>query len=428
MAFLGMRGSGDWSAEERPTNYRQGLLYLYPNGMMPLTGMLSKMAEEKVDDPQYTWWTKALAKQRGDLTGVFTNASLTTPYVSGGTPATTLFVRLSEAQASEFKVTHQVLLRKSDNLDLDTNAKVTAVVINGASSYLACKLLEVDDNGGAVKLASANAVLAIGNINSEGGPMPDAVAYDPQKFSNYIQTLRTSLSITRIARRTRLRTEDAYKEAKRESLELHGIEMEKMFFWGIPTENVGANGKLERTSGGLFYFIRSFAPENVFNYATDPAFAGRTWLSGGEEWLDASLEKVSRFGNADKMAFSGSGAVLGINRLAKSSGQVFLKSMDTSYGLKVTEWVTPMLTINMRTHPLFSYEPTTRNTMVIVEPKELRYRFIDDTNFVEDDGKHGASRLDGTNEEWMTDCGLELHFPLKFAILSGINQDNLLVA
>ena len=52
MAFLGMRGSGDWVTDQRPKNWREGILHLYPNGMAPLTAILSKMKEEKVDDPE----------------------------------------------------------------------------------------------------------------------------------------------------------------------------------------------------------------------------------------------------------------------------------------------------------------------------------------------------------------------------------------
>ena len=53
MAFLGMRGSGDWVTDQRPKNWREGILHLYPNGMAPLTAILSKMKEEKVDDPEF---------------------------------------------------------------------------------------------------------------------------------------------------------------------------------------------------------------------------------------------------------------------------------------------------------------------------------------------------------------------------------------
>jgi len=50
--FLGMRGTGSWAGDQRPYNWRQGILYLYPNGSAPLTAILSMLGEEKVDDPQ----------------------------------------------------------------------------------------------------------------------------------------------------------------------------------------------------------------------------------------------------------------------------------------------------------------------------------------------------------------------------------------
>ena len=63
MAFLGMRSTSDWTAipDARPKNYRQGILYLYPNGDTPLTGMLSVISDKSVDDPEFAWWTQTLA-------------------------------------------------------------------------------------------------------------------------------------------------------------------------------------------------------------------------------------------------------------------------------------------------------------------------------------------------------------------------------
>ena len=49
--FLGMRGTGDWATYQRPENWRETILYLYPNGSAPLTAILSKLREERVDDP-----------------------------------------------------------------------------------------------------------------------------------------------------------------------------------------------------------------------------------------------------------------------------------------------------------------------------------------------------------------------------------------
>jgi len=52
--FLGMRGTGDWVDGQRPKNWREQILYLYPNGMAPLTAILSMLNSEKTDDPQST--------------------------------------------------------------------------------------------------------------------------------------------------------------------------------------------------------------------------------------------------------------------------------------------------------------------------------------------------------------------------------------
>ena len=337
-------------------------------------------------------------------------------------------MKVAEAVADEFRVGHQALLRDASDQNVDVNAKVVAVVKNGASSYIACKLLEDDDNATTTShdLSDADTILIIGNINAEGAAIPDAIAYDPTKWYNYTQIFRTPLEITRTAMLTRLRTENSYKEAKRESLELHSIEMEKAFLFGIRTEGTGSNGKPERTTWGLIPAIKAGAPANVNDYSLNSGYSGQTWLQGGEEWLDAYLEQIFRYGAADKLAFAGSGALLGINKLAKSAGQIQLTPTTTSYGLKVVEWVTPFGVIHIKTHPLFSYEATTRNCMAIFEPSKLKYKYISDTMFKKDPAmkQAGFTAYDGTKEEWLTECGLEYHHPTCFGYLTGFNTDS----
>lgn len=427
MPFLGMRGTGDWATDERPKNWRQGILLLYPNGSAPLTAILSKMGEEKVGDAQFHWWTKTLATQGGAITNIYTDIGLSSAYASGGAAGNILYVKVAEAVADEFRIGHQALLRDASHQDVDVNAKVIAVVKNGASSYIACKLLEADDNGASTDLSDADTILIIGNMNAEGAAIPDAIAYDPEKWYNLTQIFRTPLEITRTAMLTKLRTEDAYKEAKRESLELHSIEMEKAFLFGIRTENTGANGKPERTTLGLIPAIKAGAAANVNDYSLNSSYSGQTWLQGGEDWLDAYLEQIFRYGAADKLAFAGSGALLGINKLAKATGQIQLNPTTTDYGLKVVEWITPFGVIHVKTHPLFSYEATTRNCMAIFEPSKLKYKYISDTMFKKDPAmkQAGFTAYDGTKEEWLTEAGLEYHHPTCFGYLTGFNTDNI---
>ena len=424
--FLGLRGTGDWVTDQRPKNWRQGILLLYPNGKAPLTAITALLKSERTTDPEYNWWTKTLSRQGGTVATVYDNVLLDSANAGGSASGATVYAQVAEAVADMFRVGHQALLRDASHYDVDVNAKVTAVVKNGDSSYIACKLLEADDNGASTDLSDCDTILVVGNLNPEGGYMPDAISRDPTKIYNYTQIWRNSLELTRTALRTTLRTGDAYKEAKRETLEFHAVEMEKSYLWGIPTENTGDNGKKERTTGGLLYAIKNYASANCNDYSLNASFSGSTWLQGGEEWIDYYLEQMFRYGDTEKLAFAGSGAVLGINKLIKNGGNFDFTPKTLAYGINVWQWVTPFGTLNIKTHPLFSFETTNRYSMVIFEPRRLKYRYIDDTSFYAEGEKQntGAGRKDARDEEYLTEAGLEYHYPEGWGYLNGVGVDN----
>jgi len=423
--FLGMRGTGSWATNQRPESWREMILYLYPNGSAPLTAMLSKMGSESVDDPKYHWWTKKLPSQSAATvdSGIYQEVGLTNALTATNTAAgVTVFAKVSAADSNQFRVGHQVLLRDASDLDVDVNGKVTAV--NTTTGAISVLLLEADDNSTG-SLVGCDTVLIIGNINEEGATMPSAISYDPVEFSNVTQIFRTPLEITRTARKTRLRTGDAYKELKREALEIHSIEIEKAFIWGFKTDAVPSGGTHPaRSTEGLLNFIKANAASNIYDYKTDTGYTGKTWLSGGEDFIDEKLEEIFRFGSTEKLAFCGSGALLGVQRLAKTYGNIQLKSSSTSYGIKVVDWITPFGTLSLKTHPLFSYEATNRNMMVVLEPSKLKYKYVDDTFFKKDAAQNSSTtRIDGTKEEFLTECGLEYHHPDAFGILKNVGLD-----
>ena len=146
MPVLGMRGSGagDWAPNEVPEDWREAILYLYPNGDAPLTAILSKMDSEETESDTFHWWTQALSRWGGDITNVYTDALLTSVYTTDTGAGSTVYVKMAEAVADMFRVGHQVLLRDASALDVDVNAIVTVVVNADSSSYIAAKLLEVD--------------------------------------------------------------------------------------------------------------------------------------------------------------------------------------------------------------------------------------------------------------------------------------------
>lgn len=424
--FLGMRGTGDWVTNQRPENWRQQYFKLYPNGNAPLTAILSMLGSESTDDPHFHWWTEVFEAIGGVVSGVYTDAACSAAYASSGAAGATLYLKVDSTLYGRVRAGHQLLLRDNSDLDVDVNAKVIEKFTISTEYVVAVKLLEADNNSTSHDLSDCDYAMVIGNINSEGAEMPDAVAHDVTEYYNYTQIFRTALDITRTAQRTKLRTGDAYQKAKADCLEDHNVELEMALLFGIRTLGTGANGKPERTTMGLIQFLKTYATANNGNYVTDADYAGKDWTTGGEDWLNEKLEVIFRYGSRDKFAFCGSGALLGLNRLAKAGAEMTLTPTSKSYGIQVTDWITPFGTISLKTHPLFSFNAADRNRVVIFEPKNCKYRFIDDTTFYPEGEKQntGHKRLDGKAEEYLTECGLEFHHPQTGAILDGFNQTN----
>jgi hypothetical protein len=428
--FLGMRGTGDWVTDQRPLNWREQILYLYPNGMAPLTAMLSMMQSESVDDPQFNWWTQEQGSVGGAVAGVYTLPDLSVAYAANGVAGDVLYVQVTTALAMRIREGHQILLRDASDYAVDVVGKVTGVTRGNVNSVLAVKLLEDDDNSASHDLSDCDTFKIIGNINPEGGEMPDAIALNPTKVYNYTQIFRSALSLTRTARKTRLRTGDQYQKAKSECLEMHSWEMELAFLWGIRTENVGDNGKPERTTMGIINFIRQYAAANCVDYSLDTDYAGDTWVTSGEDWLKNKLEQIFRFGASEKLCFCGSGFLLGLDKLVTAGATITVVPGQKFYGMEILEWRTPFGTIKIKTHPLFSFDATTRNMGILIEPKELTYKYIDDTSFYGEGSQktspegHGGRRIDGTNEEFLTECGLEFGLAQKCGLLNSVGLDN----
>ncbi len=429
--FLGMRGNDDWVADQRPLNWRQQILYLYPNGMAPLTAILSMMGSQSVDDPEYNWWTQEQTAVQGAVAGVFTLPDLSVAYVAGGVIGNVVYVSITTLLANRIREGHQILLRDASDYRVDVVGKVTGVARGAINSVVAVKLLENDDNSPTNDLSNCDNFKIIGNINPEGGEMPDAIALNPTKVFNYTQIFRTPLSITRTAKKTKLRTGDQYQKAKSEALEMHSWEMELAFIWGIRTENIGDNGKPERTTMGIVNFIRTYMPANCDDFTLSVTYASLAWTAAmngtvaGDVWLSGMLEQIFRFGANEKLALCGSGALLGLEAIAKATGTIQLSAGQKSYGMQILTWMTPFGTIHLKTHPLFSADATTRNMMIILEPKELTYKYIDDTQFKP--YTDSAGHLDGTEQEFLTECGLEFGLAQKCAILNGVGLNNTLV-
>jgi hypothetical protein len=444
--FFGMRGSGDWVTNEEPQNWRQEILELNPNGGTVLTGMISMIGQEETDSTHVNWWTRELSSQAGSVTSVYIDAALGTEYVYGshqstnGIAGAVVYAKVAAATTKMFRVGHKVILRDSDRPDADVIGKVVDVVVNGSSSYIAVYLLEDDDNAdtaSSYNLATVDRIMVSGNINPQGGTRPEAITYDPTQIYNVTGIWKTSTDLTRTAINVRLRTRDPQMDAKTQALLYHGLEMEKDLLFSIRYEGTGDNGKPEYAPMGLRQFIKTYASANEdnFQYTTDSDYTTKTWLQAGEAWLDEVVKTVFTYTpddpgkmGGDRLAICGPGALHGINRLVKNAANYNISNAEAAYGIKVARWETVFGDIYLKVHPLFSHETTLNNTMVIVDPTNIIWRPLrnSDTFFKEDRiwRQGGGTGKDGPEDEWLTEGTWEFHHAKLFGWYEGVGLDN----
>jgi len=403
MPIQGMRTTSNFATDERPKNWREGLIRLYPNGMAPLTALTAGMKKQsKIDDPEFNWWEKALASRQYQLGASITNAS--------GQVKLTFAAGFNALLLKTGDILYAIHTGEQMRVSTDPVVSTEVWVQRG---FAGTTPTAITYNG-----SSVNPMLSvIGSAFEEGSLAPTGVANDPTKVNNYTQIFRSTFEMTRTAMRTKLRTTAQVAEAKRECLEMISVDMERGFFFGQKSEGV-LNGKPVRTTGGIASFIPS---ANIFNVASD--YSGGITLKG----LEAYFEKIFSVGSNEKMVFMGNRAFTAINQAVRKNGVLQLEPGEKEYGfLSVNRLKTGYGTLVMKTHPLFNQMASGVNAganayngvdswAFVLDMANIEYKYIDDLMF---QPKLEANGLDGEKSGYLAECGLMVanastHFLLK---------------
>ena len=83
-AITGLRGTGQFGTEFRPTNYRELFTLLEPNGTAPLQALLSMAGSESTDDPKFNHFRDELPNRTLTVNGAIANTTGTTITVDDG--------------------------------------------------------------------------------------------------------------------------------------------------------------------------------------------------------------------------------------------------------------------------------------------------------------------------------------------------------
>jgi hypothetical protein len=387
-SIAGLRGTGDWATDARPKNFRETILWRDPNGMTPLTALLAKAKSESTDDPEYAWWEEQLNLIRVQSDAVGLSAASTALTLTGGgldlVPGDLLLVEKTDA------VTYV-----NEIMEVSSVTSDTAIVVK---------------RGQAGTAAAATGVsffaTKIGNRFSEGAASPTVTSRNPTKLYNFCQIFKTAYESTRTATQTKTRTGDSLKNDKKRKMFDHAVAMELAFMFGSRNETTGANGKPMRTTGGL----RQFITTNRTVFATTPTV---------NTFLDAIYPVFDYAGSGagnERIVFAGNGALNALNKMigANSNVEVKYEGVIKTYGMQLQSFVTPQGIFYIKSHPLLNTHGRYTNSMFILNPAGLNYRYLMDTK-AQDNIQ--ANDADSKKGQWISECGLEINHERTFAYL-----------
>jgi len=378
-AIQGLRGTGEFSTDFRPKNYRELFTLMEPNGNAPLNALLAMGSSEPTDDPEFKNFRDELPDRKMTVNGAVASTSTGT-------------ITLDASDDNKYAISGAIVVNSGTGEVMHVTADTTGTTLTVTRNI-----------GGTTHQIADNAELFIaGFAAQEGGSSPTAISFDATVAANYCQIFRTAFSVTNTMNSTFLRTGDKMQESMTKALKLHMSDIERAMFFGIKHESNGSSAQPTRFTGGL---INSLT--NVVDITTDYAsYGGSAAGKMTEEGFDSLLiSTIFKYGSKQKIAFVGENVANHLQQFGKDRWQP--TALEGAYGVNLTRYNTFAGDLMVHLHPQFRQVPGMKNAMVIVDFPYLVYRYLEgrDTQLLENRQSPDA---DSVKHEYLTECGLEL--------------------
>lgn len=388
MSLPGMKSTADFVTDERPKNWRAGLMLLSPRNNAPLFGLTAAMKSESTNDPEFYWWEEKVQLFNFAVATDKIAGDTTFDLVAGGT-------MLKPGDMLRVNATGEAI--RVATIVSDTSITVTRAVgpVGSAAGTAA-----------AITAATDAKLLYVGSAYREGAPRAAGTSFSPTKKSNVTQIFRDPVEWTRTAAATNYRTGDPRANDRRRIMHKHALGIERALWLGTKYETM-ESGQPLRFTDGILNFI--------------PAANIKTVTAGGVDMdeLESYMAGIFAVGSGEKLAFGSIATMIIINQIVRKNSQYNWGPGEKEYGMRVQRLYSPAGTLVFTEHPLFGQAGQfLAEDLVILDTENLRYRYLAgaDTKLLKDRQDKGT---DGEAEEWLTECGLEVHHGETFYWLKG---------
>ena len=359
-AIAGLRGTGDWGADERPTNFREMILWLNPNGMTPIFGLMAKVAKRTTDDPEFKWWVEPNDIIRLQVNGALTASDTTITVDSSDPSASALDARYGTATNLK---PGDILMVEPSTDSATFNPEMIEVVSPISATQVVVRRGVAGTTAG--NIADNANLLLVGSAYAQGSGAPKSVSRNPVQFSNYCQIFKETYELTGTADKTKTRTGPAWSNDKKRAIFRHSLAIEMAILFGKKAIETGTNGKPKYFMGGL----RDQLPTS-----RQSVFGAALTVNGFIDAVYDVFDFDTPAGNS-RIAFCGNGALNVLNKTIHSdpNSDISFAGVTKVFGMDLQTFVLPQGTIALKTHPLLNRHPLYTNSMFVLDFSALKY-------------------------------------------------------
>lgn len=359
----GTAGTQGIEAQQRKVDMADRILLLEPEAA-PLTVITKNISKKATGNPKFSWLEDEL-DPRFDVTTAISLAADTSIDVTNG---------------GYFRAQQMVYVpRTGEMMRVSSVAVNVLTVVRGVGST-------------AVDIVNGEELLIANTAQPEGDASKPAVSRNPTPVNNYTQIFRTEWDATETERHSEFEGSDDWDH---QGLK-HGIEHKKDIEYGLmvgrPSEDT--SGALpRRTTGGFNHFV-----------TTNVTDVGGTMT---ETEFFFALRPCFRYGAKEKWALASQLAVDVVNTFPR--GKLEVRSGESTFGLRVLQYISPHGTINMVTHYLLE-GATLGGQIWILDSDVVKWRFLKNKRGSRDTTLRTEIQnndVDGRKDEYLTEGGLE---------------------
>ena len=286
--------------------------------------------------------------------------------------------------------------RTGENMIVTTVAATTIVCVRGFGTTVGTPSGVVGDG-----------IFIVGNANEENGIARNVNMTQSTPQTNYTQIFKTTIALSNTEREANLYggKDMPYQRAKKGTE--HALDIERAFWWSQKKyDALGTQNHPRRATGGILEFIQAGNSyvQNQGGPLTAPDF--NTFLREG-----------FTYGNDTKMLFAGGVVLQAINEIAR--GQILMAPVSTTYGMKISTWVTAFGTINIVHNPLFVEDYA--GYAFLLDMESFMYRFMNNRDTTLQTNIQ-APDMDGEVDQYLTECGLQRAQSPKHSLLLGVTS------